>query len=63
MWSSHLQTSANCGLSPEMFGPIQRGADDPYFTEFERAVIRPTCDHCANRSIRFLAYSCQRPSN
>lgn len=44
MWSSHLQTSVRCGLSPEMYGPIQRGADDPYFTEFERVVIRATED-------------------
>lgn len=42
MWSSHLQTSASCGLSPDMYGPIRRGADDPYFTEFERVVIRAT---------------------
>jgi alkylhydroperoxidase family enzyme len=44
MWSSHLQTSVTCGLSPEMYGPIQRGADDPYFTDFERSVIRATED-------------------
>ncbi len=42
MWSSHLATSVSAGLSPEMYGPIQRGADDPYFTEFERVVIRAT---------------------
>lgn len=42
MWSSHLNTSARCGLSDDMFGPIQRGANDPYFTEFERVVIRAT---------------------
>lgn len=51
MWSSHLQTSANCGLSPEMFGPIQRGADDPYFTEFERVVIRATEDLVNDRNV------------
>jgi 4-carboxymuconolactone decarboxylase len=44
MWSSHLRTSVRCGLSPEMFGPIQVGAEDPYFTEFECAVIRATED-------------------
>jgi alkylhydroperoxidase family enzyme len=42
MWSSHLETSVNCGLSPDMYGPIQRGADDPYFTPFEATVIRAT---------------------
>lgn len=42
MWSSHLNTSVRCGLDPAMFRPIQVGADDPYFTEFERAVIRAT---------------------
>ncbi len=42
MWSSHLQTSMSCGLSPDMFGPVQRGADDPWFTDFERTVIRAT---------------------
>lgn len=44
MWSSHLNTSKLCGLSDDMYGPIQRGADDPYFTEFERTVIRATED-------------------
>lgn len=42
MWSSHLRTSINCGLSPDMFRPIQIGASDPYFTPFERAVILAT---------------------
>ena len=42
MWSSHLNTSRLCGLEPDMYGPIQRGADDPYFTEFECSVIRAT---------------------
>lgn len=42
MWSSHLRTSMRCGLSPDLFAPIQAGADDPYFTEFERVVIRAT---------------------
>jgi len=51
MWSSHLQTSVSCGLSPEMYGPIQRGADDPYFTEFERTVIRATEDLVNDRKI------------
>lgn len=44
MWSSHLNTSRLCGLSDEMYGPIQRGAEDPYFSEFERSVIRATED-------------------
>lgn len=42
MWSSHLNTSIRCGLSPDMFRPIQVGAGDPYFTDFERVVIRAT---------------------
>ena len=42
MWSSHLNTSIRCGLQPDMFRPIQVGADDPYFTEFERVMIRAT---------------------
>ncbi len=42
MWSSHLNTSIRCGLQPDMFRPIQVGAADPYFTEFERVVIRAT---------------------
>lgn len=44
MWSSHLNTSRLCGLSDEIYAPIQRGADDPYFTEFERTVIRAAED-------------------
>ena len=42
MWSSHLRTSMRCGLAPDLFGPIQVGAGDPYFSEFERIVIRAT---------------------
>jgi len=42
MWSSHLRTSQRCGLSTDMFEPIQKGAEDPYFTEFERTVINAT---------------------
>jgi alkylhydroperoxidase family enzyme len=44
MWSSHLNTSKLCGLTDEMYGPIQRGPDDPYFTAFEAAVMRATED-------------------
>lgn len=51
MWSSHLQTSINCGLSPEMYGPIQNGPDDPYFTEFERVVMRATDELVADRKV------------
>ena len=51
MWSSHLNTSVRCGLSPEMYGPIQRGADDPWFTDFERVVIRATEDLVHDRKI------------
>jgi alkylhydroperoxidase family enzyme len=42
MWSSHLRTSINIGLQPDMYKPIQVGASDPYFTEFERTIIRAT---------------------
>jgi 4-carboxymuconolactone decarboxylase len=42
MWSSHLRTSIRCGLQPDMYRPIQVGASDPYFTEFERTIIRAT---------------------
>jgi 4-carboxymuconolactone decarboxylase len=42
MWSSHLRTSQRAGLQPDMYRPIQVGADDPYFTDFERVVIRAT---------------------
>ena len=32
MWSSHLRTSLRRGLEPELFGALQVGASDPYFT-------------------------------
>lgn len=51
MWSSHLNTSKLVGLTDEMYGPIQRGADDPYFTEFERTVIRATEDLVGNYEV------------
>ena len=51
MWSSHLNTSVSCGLSPELFGPIQVGASDPYFTDFERTVIRATEELVENRKV------------
>lgn len=51
MWSSHLQTSQRCGLSPDMFAPIQNGPDDPYFTAFERTVMRATEDLVTDRKV------------
>jgi alkylhydroperoxidase family enzyme len=42
MWSSHLRTSLGFGLEPELFAPLQVGASDPYFTDFERTIIRAT---------------------
>ena len=51
MWSSHLSTSVRCGLPPDIFRPIQVGADDPYFTEFERVVIRATEDLVNHRKV------------
>lgn len=51
MWSSHLQTSMSCGLSPDMYAPIQAGADDPYFTEFERTIIRATDQLVAEKKV------------
>jgi alkylhydroperoxidase family enzyme len=51
MWSSHLSTSVRCGLQPDIFRPIQMGAEDPYFTEFERTVIRATEDLVRDQKI------------
>lgn len=51
MWSSHLNTSLSFGLDPEMFRPIQAGADDPYFTAFEQVIIRATDELVADRKI------------
>lgn len=51
MWSSHLSTSVSCGLSPDMYHPIQVGASDPYFTDFERTVIRATEELIADHKI------------
>lgn len=51
MWSSHLNTSIRCGLDPEMFRPIQAGPDDPYFTDFERIVIRATDELVRDKEI------------
>lgn len=42
MWSSHLKTSRLAGLSDDMYVPIKNGADDPYFSPFESAVVRAT---------------------
>ncbi|MBU6267223.1 MAG: hypothetical protein KGN34_06770 [Sphingomonadales bacterium] len=44
MWSSHLNTSQSFGLETDLFEPIKHGADDPYFTPFEKVVIRATED-------------------
>ncbi len=51
MWSSHLGTSMSVGLSPEMYAPIQRGAQDPYFTPFERIVVLATEELVRDRFI------------
>lgn len=51
MWSSHLQTSVSCGLSPEMYAPIQNGPDDPYFTPLERVVMLATEELVTDRKI------------
>jgi len=51
MWSSHLRTSTGFGLEPELYAPLQVGADDPYFTEFEKVIIRATEDLVADRKI------------
>lgn len=51
MWSSHLSTSIRCGLEPDLFRPIQNGPDDPYFTAFERTVMRATEELVADREI------------
>jgi alkylhydroperoxidase family enzyme len=51
MWSSHLNTSKTCGLSDEMYAPIQHGPDDPYFTPFERTVMRATDDLFADHKV------------
>lgn len=51
MWSSHLRTSLAFGLEPELFRPLQVGAADPYFTDFERAIIRATEELVNDRMI------------
>jgi alkylhydroperoxidase family enzyme len=51
MWSSHLRTSMGFGLEPALFGPLQVGADDPYFTDFERVIIRATEELVTDRLI------------
>ncbi len=52
MWSSHLNTSVVAGCDPAMFEPLKHGAQDPYFTPFEGAVIRATEELVENRDIR-----------
>ncbi len=51
MWSSHLNTSQLLGLSPDMFRPLQVGAEDPYFTAFERRIILATEELVQNRQL------------
>ena len=51
MWSSHLRTSLRRGLEPQLFAALQAGASDPYFTEFERAVIHATEDLVRDRLV------------
>ena len=51
MWSSHLNTSQTFGLETDLFEPIKVGADDPYFTEFEKAVIRATDELVEDRMV------------
>jgi 4-carboxymuconolactone decarboxylase len=51
MWSSHLRTSLRRGIEPELFGPLQVGAADPYFKPFERTVILATEDLITDRRV------------
>ncbi len=51
MWSSHLQLSLNAGLSPDMFAPVQAGADHPWFTDFERVIMRATDELVTDRKV------------
>lgn len=51
MWSSHLNTSIACGLDDSMYEPIKVGASDPYFTGFEKSVIRATDELIADQRI------------
>ena len=51
MWSSHLRTSLRRGLEPKLFGALQVGASDPYFTQLERTVIHATEDLVRDRLI------------
>ena len=51
MWSSHLNTSKRCGLSDDFYAPVQNGPDDPYFSDFERVVMRATDELVADHMI------------
>lgn len=42
MWSSHLRTTPRSGVSTDIFEPVKVGPDDPYFTDFERVLVRAT---------------------
>ncbi|MGB8364543.1 MAG: carboxymuconolactone decarboxylase family protein [Rhizomicrobium sp.] len=56
MWSSHLRTSMSCGLEPDMFRPIQVGPNDPYFTAFERTIIRATDELVADKQVSDVSW-------
>ena len=51
MWSSHLATSQRFGLETGLFAPIKVGAGDPYFSPFERVVIRATEELVEDRMV------------
>ena len=57
MWSSHLNTSLTFGLAPDMFGPLQIGPDDPYFTDFESAIVRATDELVSNHEVTADSWS------
>ncbi len=50
-WSSHLKTSVVCGLSTDMYAPIQAGPEDPYFSDFERVVMQATDELVRDREV------------
>ena len=50
-WSSHLRTSLQAGLQPDLYRPIQVGAEDPYFSGFERTIVRATDELVDDREV------------
>lgn len=42
IWSSHLRTSQRAGLEDGIFDPVKNGADDPYWTEDEKIILKAT---------------------